>query len=572
MRKALAFFIMLFVSLFAMAQFPMGGGQRGAGGGQPPAGRLYGKIVDPSNKGVEAASVTLVTTRMDSVTKKPKEVIVGGMLTNRNGEFSIENVPVMGRYKLKVTGIGFKGFEQNVGFEMPNRQGGNNDPMAMLGALDKDLGNLKLTIDEQQLSGVTITANRPQLTLGVDRKIFNVDRNLTSAGGSALDVMRQVPSVNVDVDGNVTVRNAAPQLFVDGRPTNLTLEQIPADAIESVEIITNPSAKYDASGGMAGILNVVLKKNKRVGYSGNLRANIDSRARFGLGGDINIRQNKINVFANANYNQRKSIAEGSQTRRTTIVDTTWRTSQDDRNVSVGYFAFLRGGFDYFINNRNTITVSGNYVRGQFEPTNSNLLTNSVTTPQGITQNFNERLADVVGQFRNRGGQISYKHNFPKAGKELTSDFTYNSSRNQNSNLITSNFYDIAGGPKLFTTRQRQQIQGQSENMVFQLDFVNPINDKTKFETGVRSNRRTNSTVNQFFNITNNGESLVRQLSANFNSVEYIHAAYVNFSKQVKNSVSNWDCAPRVQRMTVRCLTVNSRFQSTSRSASSQVFS
>lgn len=535
MRRLLfALTLLIGLSLYTNAQFPGGGQRPGGGGGQAPNGRLYGKVVDNNNKAVEAASVTLVTNKMDSATKKPKEVIVGGMLTSGNGEFSIDNVPVFGRYKLRITGIGFKAIEQNVGFEMPNRNA-TTDPMAMLGALDKDLGNIKLQIDEQQLSGVTVTSSRPQLQLGVDRKIFNVDRNITSAGGSALDVMRQVPSVNVDVDGNVTVRNAAPQIFVDGRPTNLTLEQIPADAIESIEIITNPSAKYDASGGVAGILNIVLKKNRRVGYSGNLRANIDSRARFGLGGDINVRQSKINVFANANYNQRKSISTGFTNRLTTFPNFRSSTNQTDRNVSEGYFMFFRGGFDYFLDNRNTITINGNYVRGQFEPENINRSANRTDSTNGITTtNFNLRTTNTLGRFINRGGQISYKHNFPRAGKELTSDFTYNRSSNNNGNFINSEFFNFEGGPKVGDSLSRQAIQGMSENMVFQIDFVNPLNDKTKFEAGVRTNFRRNEQVNNFFGIEGNAERFLASLSSSFNSKEYIHAGYVNFSKQLKN--------------------------------------
>ena len=145
---------------------------------------------------------------------------------------------------------------------MPSRETmSGGDMSAMLGALDKDLGNIKIEVDEKVLGNVVVSTNsRPSMTLGIDRKIFNVDKNLTSAGGTGVDVMKNVPSVNVDIDGNVTLRNTAPTLFVDGRPTTLTLEQIPADAIESVEVITNPSAKFDASGGTAGILNIVMKK------------------------------------------------------------------------------------------------------------------------------------------------------------------------------------------------------------------------------------------------------------------------------------------------------------------------
>src|SRR5215218_5949012 len=368
MRKLFGLLICGFVAGQAFAQFPPGGQMRG--NGQPPAGRFYGKIVDAANKGIEAASVTLVTSKMDSATKQQKEVIVGGMLTSNTGDFSVENIPLFGKYKLRITGIGYKQQEKQVGFEMPNRNSGISDPSAMLGALDKDLGNIKLEIDEKILGTVTVTASKPLLQMGIDRKIFNVDRNITSAGGSAIDVMKNVPSVNVDIDGNVTLRNNAPQIFVDGRPTNLTLEQIPADAIESVEIITNPSAKFDAPGGTAGILNIVLKKNKRVGYSGNLRANVDSRARFGGGGDINIRQNKINVFASGMYNQRKSISNG-YTERTVFDPNSTHTFQDDRNTMTGMFGFGRAGIDYFIDNRNTITISGTMARGKMSPHNTN---------------------------------------------------------------------------------------------------------------------------------------------------------------------------------------------------------
>src|SRR5678809_584604 len=170
----------------------------------------------------------------------------------------------------------------------------------------RDSGNIKLEVDAQILGNVTVVSSKPQFQLGIDRKVYNVEKDVIAAGGTAVDVMKNVPSLSVDLDGNVTLRNNAPQIFVDGRPTTMQLEQIPADAIESVEIITNPSAKYDASGGTSGILNIVLKKNKKVGYNGNARVNVDSRAKIGLGGDINIRQNKINFFANLNYNQRKS--------------------------------------------------------------------------------------------------------------------------------------------------------------------------------------------------------------------------------------------------------------------------
>lgn len=531
MRKIAGLLIVSFLTLGTTAQMPGAPTNRPAGA-QQMTGRLYGRVVDAANKGIEAASVTLVTERMDSATKQRKEVIVGGMLTTANGDFSIENVPVMGRYKLRITGIGYTTLEEPFTFQMPNRNGGN--PSAMMSALDKDLGNFKLEIDNKVLEGVTVTSNKPLLQMGIDRKIFNVDRNLTSQGGSAIDVMKNVPSVNVDIDGNVTLRNNAPQIFVDGRPTNMTLEQIPADAIESVEIITNPSAKFDASGGTAGILNIVLKKNKRVGYSGNVRANIDSRARVGFGGDVNIRQNKINFFASGMVNQRKSISTGTTTRET-FGSTRSITNQQDRSVMEGMFGFGRAGFDYLISNRNTLTVSGSMARGKMSPELTNDIYIDSFSTNGTVYRFQPRYSSSDNLFRNMGAQVSFKHLFPKAGKEWSIDANLNRGRNENNNLITTDYYKLQ--PRVFERqyRQRQMGSGNNQNLVFQTDFVNPIKDNSKFELGARVSIRNMENSTNYFGINSDG-SLDAKLNQNiqFESEDKIYAAYSTFSNKIKN--------------------------------------
>ena len=307
---------------------------------------------------------------------------------------------------------------------------GQGDMSQALAGVDKDLGNLKMEPDAQVLESVTVSGAKPLVTTGIDRKIFNVEKNINSVGGTAVDVMRNVPSLNVDIDGNVTLRNNAPQLFVDGRPTTLSLDQIPADAIQSVEIITNPSAKFDASGGTAGILNIVLKKNRKTGYNGNLRSGIDQRGRFNFGGDINIRQSKVNLFASAMYNQRKSISNGNTDRLTLINEPKTLLTQLDQNISLGYFAFSRAGADFFIDNRNTLTLSGVYVNGRFRPTStSDILTDSLYS-SNTTSSFSNRNSSSTGEFKNKGLSLSFKHNFTKAGKEWTADANFNKSNNE----------------------------------------------------------------------------------------------------------------------------------------------
>jgi outer membrane receptor protein involved in Fe transport len=501
--------------------------------GQMPTGRFYGKIVDAANKGIEAVSVVLVTTKMDSATKQPKEVVSGGMLTTNTGDFSIENVPLMGRYKLKITGIGYKSFEQQVAFEMPNRSGNNGDPSAMLGALDKDLGNIKLEINTEVLSNVTVTASKPLLQLGIDRKVFNVEKNIVSAGGTAVDVMRNVPSLNVDIDGNVTLRNASPQIFVDGRPTNLTLDQIPADAIESVEIITNPSAKFDASGGTAGILNIVMKKNKRVGYSGSLRTNLDSRAKVGLGGDLNIRQNKVNFFASGMYNQRKSISTGT-TSRYTLGQRPNNSYQDDKSIMEGVFGFGRFGIDYFIDNRNTLTLTQNFMRGNMNPySSSDILTDTLSN--GSFDVLQNRMSNTETEHRNMSSQLGFKHNFPKAGHEWTFDVTYNKGKNKNDNSIVSDYFDLPSNAFSRNYKQQQIGSGNNENLIIQTDYVNPINDKSKFEVGARTSiRKVNSATDYFIVNPNGSKTPITAQNIIYNSRDQIYAAYATYSSKIKN--------------------------------------
>jgi outer membrane receptor protein involved in Fe transport len=503
------------------------GGAPAGAGRTMPNGRFYGRVVDAANKGVEAASVVLVTMKMDTVSKQRKEVVVGGQLTASNGDFSVENVPVFGQYTLRVTGIGYKTFEQKVQFERPK---GATDQAAMLNAIDKDLGNLKLEINQQELSNVVVTAQRPQLTMGIDRKVFSVDRNISSAGGTAVDVMRNVPSVAVDVEGNVTLRNNAPQIFVDGRPTVLTLEQIPADAIESIEIITNPSAKFDASGGTAGILNIVLKKQRRAGYAGNIRASVDSRGRLAGGVDINARQGKINVFASANVMQRKSIGSGITDRTSTNSSAKSILHQQDSSTMNGTFGFGRLGFDYFMNNRNTITVTGNFGKRNMTNVTETMIGTQTHTIRDNTDTsiIQPRITDGRNHGQNGGVQLSYKHNFPKAGHELTADVNFNKGTNTNESIINTQTYrTYPDNVRLPDYAQSQNISGNNQFVVAQADYANPLSDKAKVEGGVRMQVRDIVSDITYARPGSNTNTY-------YTNQERIYAAYGTYSGKLKN--------------------------------------
>lgn len=517
----------------SIAQFPVGGGRPpgGGGGGMQNIGHFYGRILDAkTNKGVEAASVQLIQTKMDNATKKPKDTVIAGMLTRGNGDFSLEGLPLFGQFRLKITAIGYKTIEQKVAFELKFGQGA--DMSQALNAVDKDLGNFKLEQDAQVMEAVTVTGSKPLVEMGIDRKIFNVEKNITSAGGTAVDVMRNVPSLNVDIDGNVTLRNAAPQIFVDGRPTTLSLDQIPSDAIQSIEMITNPSAKYDASGGQAGILNIVLKKNRKAGYNGSIRAGIDSRARVSGGGDLNVRQGKLNVFANAMYNQRKSKGWGYTDQLNTVTEPSVLTHQDNNQVNRGNFAFGRFGLDYFIDNRNTLSISQSIVRGSFKNDNRE---NYFRDTAGSF--FESQYRNSLGafEFRNYGTQLGFKHLFAKAGKEWTADVNYNLGRNDNNSNIYSRYFSDANQNNPKTNESLQQSIGESKNtfIVAQTDFVNPITETMKWEAGLRAQIRKSESLQD---IVMNGV-MNPDFSNNFDYTDYVYAGYATFSQKIKDKWS-----------------------------------
>ncbi|HET9056912.1 MAG TPA: TonB-dependent receptor [Chitinophagaceae bacterium] len=536
--------IYLFASVSLFGQVPTGG--QGRGGGNTNIGRFYGKIVNAStNKPIDAASVMLIQSKFDSVTRKRKDVVIGGQLTKSNGDFSIENLPLFGNFKLKISAIGYTPVEEKVSFDFKvgGNQNGGGEGLGfgqLASGIDKDLGNIKLQIDAKVLDEVVVQGSTPTLKLAIDRKVFNVEKNIVSAGGTATDVLRNVPTVNVDVDGNVSLRNNAPQIFVDGRPTTLTVDQIPAEAIQSVELITNPSAKFDASGGQSGIINFILKKNRKAGYNGSIRAGVDRRGRINSGGDINIRQGKINFFATANYNQRKTISTG-ETRRNEFGSTPPIESfQSNNNTGTGVFAFGRFGIDYFIDNRNTITIGQSIVNGNFDFEDRNkFLIDTLGSP--LISESQYRNTDGTNKFRNYGTQLSYKHLFTKAGKELTADINLNRSRSNNDSRIFSRSYydDAQTNPK--TGESLQRIDGGSKNtfIISQVDYTNPVTDKTKWETGLRSQIRIyeSEQLNYFTFPNSSTETYNPFISNKYKYTDYVYAAYVTFSRQLKNNLS-----------------------------------
>jgi ferric enterobactin receptor len=552
------------------AQFP--GAANGKAGQQAPnMGHIYGKITDSTGAPVNGASVLLLQNRYDTATKKRKDVLFKGITTKANGEFSFADLPIFGPLKLKISATGYKPVEQAVAFQMKMTPGAtpkpnSNDPAqamaamsSMMNAFDKDLGNIKLQTDAKLMTGVVVVSSKPTMKLDIDKKVFNVDKNIVSAGGTAVDVMKNVPSVQVDIDGNVTLRNAAPQLYIDGRPTTLTLDQIPADAIESVEVITNPSAKYDASGGNAGILNIVLKKNKKNGFNGNLRAGVDKRGAVNGGGDLNIRQNKFNFSAAAMVNQNKSRTTGTTERLNLFEAPKTSIDQSNYNKTTGQFIFGRIGMDYFASNRTTLSVGAIRVHGEFKPNEIiNIATDSLYS-SGTVKTGSQRITTGTREFNAKGLQLGMKHLFPKEGEELTADMNYFSGKNNGSSLYATDYFNQAGAK---TGNYQQQLVGNGTNkfLTIQTDYVKPFK-KLKLETGLRAQLRKLSNINDNYvlNQSSGKFELIPSATSNYKNTDNVYAAYVSVSGSKKDFGYKLGLRAESSEYSGTLLTNNSKF-------------
>ncbi len=550
MKKFLVLSTALFFSFISMAQFP--GAAPASKTSQQPApniGHIYGKVVDSLGKPMTDVTVLLLQNKFDTITKKRKEVLVKGISTKSSGDFSFSDLPVFGQLKIKISATGYSTYEQAISFQMKIdngsvQKGNSADPsQAMaamsnaLNAFDKDLGNIKLNIDIKQMQAVTVTASKSALRMDIDKKVFSVDKNIVSAGGTAIDVMKNVPSVQVDIDGNVTLRNAPPQLYIEGRPTTLSLDQIPADAIESVEVITNPSAKYDASGGNAGILNIILKKNKKSGYNGNIRTGVDKYGAVNGGADINIRQNKFNFSASVNGNQMKSKTTGTTDRLNFVENPQTQINQVNQNTTNGGFVFGRVGLDYFLTNRTTLSLGAIKVHGEFSPEEIISIRTDTLQNAGIKNSYNERTTKGKRNFNANGLQLGFKQLFPKEGEELTADLNFFSGKNAGNSLYSTDYFTNVNGSKTGNLLQKVLNNGRNQFLTVQSDYVLPFKkNKSKIETGLRVQLRklSNDNYNYILNTGTNTYDLIQNATSNYKNTDNVYAGYVSFSSSIKD--------------------------------------
>ncbi|HSM62298.1 MAG TPA: TonB-dependent receptor, partial [Gillisia sp.] len=403
--------------------------------------------------------------------------LVSGNSSLDDGSFIIKDIPE-GTYTLQVQFIGYKTYSKSIDINSGNKL--------------VNIGSIPLEADIASLEDVTIIAERSTIEQKIDRKVINIGKDLTTSGASASDIMGNLPTLTVDQDGNIAMRgNDNVRILVDGKPTSIPaaqlLKQIPSTSIKSVELITNPSAKYNPEG-MSGIINIILHKNSNLGFNGNLNTGITFAKDTRLNGsvDMNYRTGKFNFFANVGGNTGKRRMRG----RIFSPDINLEENIDFVNDNNSYL--YKVGVDFYLNEKNTFSFYTNQNNSMGEP-NAVISLNYFDDPaSNISQSFfldNEGMSSTYN--------FDYKREFEKEGHNIELEFNYN--ENDNTELAV---FDFVGGGTNFVS-YRDDVTDENSNTTVNLDYINPLNEKTKLELGaevrLRESNNTYKTTNTNLN-------------------------------------------------------------------------
>jgi len=453
--------ILMLLSISLSAQYPSAGG--------PPKikGFIKGEVID-ATEGIAVEYATIVLLSADGSKQ------ITGTVSEAGGAFKLPDVPA-GKYQMKVSFIGYK---ETV---VPDVETTPKSP-------DLDLGQIKLGTDAVVLEGVEVVAEKALIENRIDKMVYNADQDATNQGGDATDLLRKVPLLSVDLNGNVSLRGSQNlQILINGRPSTIfassiadALKSIPSDQIKSVEVITTPGAKYDGEGS-GGIINIITKKKEAQGFTGTVNSSIGNLqnnaglnlnalfGRFGLNGGVNSfwswKRDADNVFL-----------------RTDLVDGAPVRELSQAGVSESGFLGLNGnlGAFYDFNAYNSINLSGRY--NQFRRTNEGLtngLLNNFTAGEMIDfSRFND------GLNRNSGfdGTLDYRKTFPdQKDRELVFAFQLSGQ-----NTLTENEVDQNGDLSIYQRDLLNENDGLNLEYTGQIDYVHPVSDKVKIETGVKA--------------------------------------------------------------------------------------
>ena len=453
-------------------------------------GSISGKVIDKkTNEPLPYVNI---------VVKENNKVVTGG-ITSDKGIFQIKNLALK-EYVVEIQFIGYKTILKSVKLTENS---------------DVNLNTIAIEEDAIQLKGVEIVSERSTIEQKIDRKVINVGKDLTTAGATASEIMNNIPSVNVDQDGKISLRgNENVRVLVDGRPSNieasLLLKQIPSTSIKKIELITNPSAKYNPEG-MSGIINIVLHKNANDGFNASINTGLTfaKTPKINSSTNLNYKTGKVNFFATYGNNFGKKFNEGSILRLDDQSNQLFDIKNDDKSH------LFKIGMDYYINDKNTLSVYTN----QNKLIGDGKVDVSILNPDA-TKNLTQ-YSKYDGNNLDGTYNLAFKHLTKKEGETL--DLEINHSIYSGDQL--ANFRTTFNNPSIPTSAYSDDISEKRENSTINLDYVNPLNEKSKLEMGAET--RIVRTQN---NYTTNNSSLS---NSNYDYDLDIHSAYVTFGQKFK---------------------------------------
>ena len=503
-----------FLSVAAMAQAPAKGN-----------GKITGTVLDAtSNEPVEFATVAI----HDPTTNKP----VDGTVCDDKGKFTINKV-ANGNYKVVISFIGYESYSQDVVI---------SDRRATI-----DLGTIKMGASVTQLNEVVVEGQRSLVEEKVDRMIYNAENDATSRGGDASDVLRRVPMLTVDMDGNVSLRgNQNIRVLINNKPSTITassvadaLKQIPADQIKSVEVITSPSAKYDAEGS-AGIINIITKKSNMQGFTLNVDGNAGMRgSNLGLNG--NLRTGKMGFslggFGRSNYNVTGSYLNNqtvfARDDNGNIVGTN-RTQQEADTRNQGLFGNYNFGWDYDINKKNSLVAAVRFGARNGRSYQDDLFTNSFTN-EALTKT-SLRNASTKDLSNNVDANLTYTHTFDQPGKEFS--LMTSISRNNRTNNFVNNILDL--GDESIESRIRNDNQSYNQEATIQADYATPLGKNHILELGGKNISRTVSSKYSYYTSVGEGDYTLDPNASLSNNLDYnqnVTAGYLAYTVSLPKGYS-----------------------------------
>ncbi len=460
--------------------------------------KITGKVIEKvSKQTLEYATITFMNP------KSPK-AIAGG-ITNPKGEFDIEIFP--GTYDVKIEFISFKPIliKERVFTESTN------------------LGQITLEEDATQLNEVVVRAEKSSVEIKLDKKVYSVGQDMMVKGGTVSDVLDNVPSVSVDTEGNVSLRGSDNiRILIDGRPSyavNIAeaLRQLPADAIDKVEVITNPSARYDAEGG-SGLINIILKKGKNQGFNGTFIASGGIPETYGISANLNYKTEKLNYFTNVGYNHRTNEGGGKTNSEYFNEDgSTKKFLDEDRNTERTRDGFnARAGFEWTVAPNTFWTNAINYQKDNGK--NNDLINyDNFDAAHNFTGSTYR-----LGTGESGGQNVEYTSNliknFNDKGHKLTVDGSISRNTDDNQSIITDS--------NIFNNTLNNQVQKQAQ---FQADYVLPIGKGSQFEAGYKGNF---GNLNNQYYVLDELDTKINNLSNTLEYKENINALYTSYGFKV----------------------------------------